>query len=73
MPLLTPNAMLFLNSNLTPQLQPHHVEIADLHKRAEVQGSNMEPVDQRAPAQSTQETRTVHNEELVETRHLLVT
>ena len=33
MPLLTPNAMLFLNSNLLPELQPHHIEIADLRKR----------------------------------------
>ena len=34
MPLLTPNAMLFLNSNLLPELQPHHIETADLRKRA---------------------------------------
>lgn len=34
MPLLTLNAMLFLNSNLLPELQPHHIETADLHKRA---------------------------------------
>ena len=30
----------------------------------------MELMDQRAPARSTRETCTVHNEELVETRHL---
>ena len=34
MPLLTPNAMLFLNSNLLPELQPHHIETADLRKQA---------------------------------------
>ena len=34
MPLLTPNAMLFLNINLLPELQPHHIETADLRKRA---------------------------------------
>jgi len=34
MPLLTPSAMLFLNSNLLPELQPHHIETADLRKRA---------------------------------------
>ena len=34
MPLLTPNAMLFLNSNLLPELQPHHIVTADLRKRA---------------------------------------
>ena len=34
MPLLIPSAMLFLNSNLLPELQPHHIETADLHKRA---------------------------------------
>lgn len=34
MPLLTPNALLFLNSNLLPELQPHHFETADLRKRA---------------------------------------
>ena len=34
MPLLTPNAMLFLNSNLLPELQPHHIETVDLRKRA---------------------------------------
>lgn len=34
MPLLTLNAMLFLNSNLLPELQPHHIEMADLRKRA---------------------------------------
>ena len=33
MPFLTPNAMLFLNSNLLPELQPHHIETADLRKR----------------------------------------
>ena len=32
--LLTPNAMLFLNSNLLPELQPHQIETADLRKRA---------------------------------------
>ena len=37
MPLLTPNAMLFLYSNMLsnmlPELQPHHIETADLRKR----------------------------------------
>ena len=33
-PLLTPNALLFLNSNLVPELQPHHTETAELRKRA---------------------------------------
>ena len=32
MPLLTLNAMLFLKSNLLPELQPHHIETADLRK-----------------------------------------
>ena len=34
MPLLTQNAMLSLNSNLLPELQPHQIETADLRKRA---------------------------------------
>lgn len=34
MPLLTPNAMLFFNSNLLSKLQPHYIEKADLRKRA---------------------------------------
>ena len=34
MPLLTPNAMLFLNSHLLPEFQRHHIETADLRKRA---------------------------------------
>ena len=34
MPLLTLNAMLFLNSNLLPELQLHHIETADLRKWA---------------------------------------
>ena len=34
LPLLTPNSMLFANSNLLPELQPHHIESADLRKRA---------------------------------------
>lgn len=34
MPLLTPNAMLFSNSNLLPELQPHHIDTADPRKRA---------------------------------------
>ena len=33
MPLLAPNAILFLNSNLLPELQPHHTETADLPKQ----------------------------------------
>ena len=32
MPLLAPNAILFLNSNWLPELQPHHTETADLPK-----------------------------------------
>ena len=34
MPLMTLNAMLFLDSNLLPELLPHHIETADLRKRA---------------------------------------
>lgn len=34
LPLLTPNSLLFFNSNVLPELQPHHVETADLRKRA---------------------------------------
>ena len=34
LPLLTPNSLLFVNSNVLPELQPHHVETADLRKRA---------------------------------------
>ena len=34
LPLLTPNSMLFLNSNVLPELQPYHIETADLRKRA---------------------------------------
>jgi len=34
MSLLTPTVMMFLNSNLLPELQPHHIEAADLLKRA---------------------------------------
>ena len=30
--LLTPNAMLFSNSNMLPELQPQHIETADLRK-----------------------------------------
>lgn len=33
-PVLTPNSMLFLNSNILPELQPHHIEDGDLRKRA---------------------------------------
>ena len=33
-PVLTPNSMLFLNSNILPKLQPHNIEDADLRKRA---------------------------------------
>ena len=32
--LLTLNAMLYLNSNLLPELQPHHIETVDPPKRA---------------------------------------
>jgi len=32
LPLLTPNSLLFVNSNVLPELQPHHVETADLRK-----------------------------------------
>ncbi|KAK3727323.1 hypothetical protein QZH41_006278 [Actinostola sp. cb2023] len=34
LPTLTPNSMLFLNSNALPDLQPHHVESGNLRKRA---------------------------------------
>ena len=33
LPVLTPSSMLFVNSNLLPELQPPHFETADLHKR----------------------------------------
>lgn len=33
-PVLTPNSMLFVNSNILPELQPHHTEDGDLRKRA---------------------------------------
>jgi hypothetical protein len=33
-PVLTPNSMLFMNSNTLPELQPHHIEDSDLRKRA---------------------------------------
>ena len=33
-PMLTPNSMLFLNTNLLPKLQRHHIESADLCKNA---------------------------------------
>lgn len=33
-PLLTPNSLLFLKSNLLPELQPHRTESADLRNRA---------------------------------------
>ena len=32
LPVLTPSSMLFLNSYVLPELQPHHIETADLHK-----------------------------------------
>ena len=34
LPLLTPNAMLFMQSNWLPELQPHRIQTADLRKRA---------------------------------------
>ena len=34
LPVLTPSSMLFVNSNVLPVLQPHHIEKADLRKRA---------------------------------------
>ena len=34
LPVLTPSSMLFVNSNVLPELQPHHIEKADLRKRA---------------------------------------
>ena len=33
-PVLTPNSLLFLNSNVLPDLQPHNIEDGDLRKRA---------------------------------------
>ena len=33
-PLLSPNSLLFLKSNLLPELQPHRIESADLRNRA---------------------------------------
>ena len=33
-PLLTTNSLLFLKSNLLPELQPHRIENADLRNRA---------------------------------------
>ena len=34
LPILTPNSMLFLNSNTVPEVEPHHVEGKDLRSRA---------------------------------------
>ncbi len=34
LPILTPNNMLYLNSNAIPELQPHRIEQGDLRKRA---------------------------------------
>ena len=34
LPLLTLNSMLFLNSNILPELQSHRIEEGDLRKRA---------------------------------------
>ncbi|XP_068720014.1 uncharacterized protein [Montipora capricornis] len=34
LPTLTPNTMLFLKSNILPELQPYHLEVRDLRKRA---------------------------------------
>lgn len=34
LPTLTPNSLLFLNSNLLPELQPYHLDEKDLRKRA---------------------------------------
>ena len=34
LPVLTPSSMLFVNSNVLPELQPHRVERANLRKRA---------------------------------------
>ena len=34
LPVLTPSSMLFVNSNVLPELQPHHIKTADLRKRA---------------------------------------
>lgn len=33
-PLLTPNTMLFANSNVLPELQPYHIESYDVRKQA---------------------------------------
>ena len=34
LPLLTPNALLFMQPNLLPELEPHHIQEHDLRKRA---------------------------------------
>ena len=34
LPVLTPNSMLFVNSNVLPELPPHNIEDGDLRKRA---------------------------------------
>ena len=34
LPTLTPNSLLFLNSNILPELEPYHLEERDLRKRA---------------------------------------
>ena len=34
LPLLTPNSMLFLKSNILPELQPHNIENGNMRKRA---------------------------------------
>ena len=34
LPILTPNSMLFMQSNVLPELEPHRIQTADLRKRA---------------------------------------
>ena len=34
LPVLTPNSLLFANSNILPELEPHHIEEHDLRRRA---------------------------------------
>ena len=34
LPVLTPNSLLFANSNILPELEPHYIEEHDLRRRA---------------------------------------
>ena len=57
LPTLTPNTMLFLNSNILPELQPYQLEERDLRKRAKFlqknKRCNVESVDSQLFARVT--------------------